>query len=110
MMDASTEDQGEFYDNEKEGGDIRNEQSFKRCGSETETGDAETTKKPKMEVLVLIAKYLAIYTAEFFSSVLSKLRERAIRKGRNEVLASGVVKLSLNSGLLVLCFASGMKQ
>ncbi|VIO89412.1 Histone deacetylase 1, putative [Brugia malayi] len=49
MMDASTEDQGEFYDNEKEGGDIRNEQSFKRCGSETETGDAETTKKPKME-------------------------------------------------------------
>lgn len=50
MMDPTIEDQGEFYDNEKEGGDIRNEQSFKRSGSETETSDAEVAKKPKMEV------------------------------------------------------------
>lgn len=47
------EDQGEFYDNEKEGGDIRNEQSFKRSGSETEIGDPEISKKPKMEVRLL---------------------------------------------------------
>lgn len=59
MMDSSVEDQGEFYDNEKEGGDILNEQSFKRCGSETETADAEVIKKPKVEV------YFSVYQ-DFF--------------------------------------------
>lgn len=61
MIDASIEDQGEFYDNEKEGGDIRNEQSFKRSGSETEIGDVEIAKKPKIEVYLSFLYHLVLY-------------------------------------------------
>lgn len=54
ITDTAVDDQGEYYDNEKEGGDIRNEQSFKRVGSESEVGETEAPKKPKIEVKLVI--------------------------------------------------------
>ncbi|KAI6202824.1 hypothetical protein M3Y94_00484800 [Aphelenchoides besseyi] len=44
ITDGMIADNGEFYDEEKEGGDLKNRNSFKRTGSPMETDDAKRNK------------------------------------------------------------------
>ncbi|VDK19057.1 unnamed protein product [Anisakis simplex] len=49
-MDSLVEDAGDFYDGENESDDKRNEHSFKRSATTSETSaDGNEAKKPKIE-------------------------------------------------------------
>lgn len=47
--DKMVEDSGEFYDGEKEGGDLRNEQSHQQQKRPAEDDASGESKKPKLD-------------------------------------------------------------